>query len=426
MLFSRRSKRDGCPERRASTLFGTVTPRLLPLGACLLFGATLAHAQSPPADEDTRAAAIAAQQQEKAGDLRPYEPNRAEQWVRQAQELLTGQNLQWHPFFESAYRGGGFTLGAGYLQHLGDYQWADVRGSFTPSGYLRFEGEYRAARLFNRRGELSIVGGWRKATEVGYYGLGTAETSLDSETFYSFTQPYLSSTIALRPTRRWLLLTGGAEYSQWRPGPGEGPGPSIETTFTPDTAPGLGAEPVYLQLFGELAVDSRPAAGYTRRGGYYAVSAHQYLDADDRYSFQRIDYEAIQHVPIGRDAWVLSLRGKLETTNTSGGRTVPFFMMPALGGGSDLRGFNSWRFRDLHSLLLQAEWRVLVNGFFDTALFYDAGKVTSRRSDLDFSGLKSDYGIGFRVHGFTATPLRIDVARSNEGFHFVFSASAVF
>ena len=74
-------------------------------------------------------------------------------------------------------------------------------------------------------------------------------------------------------------------------------------------------------------------------------------------------------------------------------------MLPALGGGSSLRGFTSWRFRDRHSLLLQAEWRVLVNSFFDTAIFYDAGKVTARRSDLDFKDLKTDFGIGFRMHG---------------------------
>ena len=126
-------------------------------------------------------------------------------------------------------------------------------------------------------------------------------------------------------------------------------------------------------------------AGYARRGGYYAASLHGYADSDSLYSFQRVDYEAIQHVPLGRDRWVLSLRGKVETTYTGDGHTVPYFMMPSLGGGSDLRGFSSWRFRDLHSLLLQAEWRVLVNAFFDTAIFYDAGKVTNRRSELDFT-----------------------------------------
>ena len=105
---------------------------------------------------------------------------------------------------------------------------------------------------------------------------------------------------------------------------------------------------------------------------------------------------------------------------------IPFFMLPAVGGGSSLRGFTSWRFRDRHSLLLQAEWRVLVNSFFDTALFYDAGKVVASRSDLDFDGLKSDYGIGFRLHGPAATPLRIEFAKSNEGLALVFSAHASF
>jgi outer membrane protein assembly factor BamA len=123
---------------------------------------------------------------------------------------------------------------------------------------------------------------------------------------------------------------------------------------------------------------------------------------------------------------VLSLRGRVETAWGKSGQEIPFFMLPALGGGSSLRGFSSWRFRDNHSLLLQAEWRVLVNSFFDTALFYDAGKVVARTSELDFDGLKSNYGIGFRLHGPAATPLRIEFARSNEGLALVFSAQASF
>jgi outer membrane protein assembly factor BamA len=125
-------------------------------------------------------------------------------------------------------------------------------------------------------------------------------------------------------------------------------------------------------------------------------------------------------------AWVLSLRGRVQTTHLDDDQVIPFFMLPALGGGSSLRGFTSWRFRDRHSLLLQAEWRVLVNSFFDTAIFYDAGKVTDRQSDLDLDGLKSDYGIGFRLHGPAATPLRIELAKSNEGLVIVFSAKASF
>jgi hypothetical protein len=56
----------------------------------------------------------------------------------------------------------------------------------------------------------------------------------------------------------------------------------------------------------------------------------------------------------------------------------------------------------------------------------DAGKVTASRSDLDFEDLKTDYGIGFRMHGPAATPLRIEFAKSNEGLVIVFSAKASF
>ena len=87
----------------------------------------------------------------------------------------------------------------------------------------------------------------------------------------------------------------------------------------------------------------------------------------------------IQHLPILRETWVLSLHGLAQTTMLKGDQEVPFFMLPSLGGGSNLRGFSSWRFRDRNSLLLQAEWRIMANRFLDTAVFYDAGKVAAQQ-----------------------------------------------
>jgi hemolysin activation/secretion protein len=153
---------------------------------------------------------------------------------------------------------------------------------------------------------------------------------------------------------------------------------------------------------------------------------HDFTDTDSLYGFEQVDYEAIQHIPILREAWALSFHGLVQTTYTKNGQQLPFFMMPALGGGSTLRAFASWRFRDQNSLLLQAEWRVMVNRFFDTAVFYDTGKVTADRGDLDLNGLKNNFGIGFRIHGPLATPLRIELAKGNEGFGLVFSSSSVF
>jgi len=77
-------------------------------------------------------------------------------------------------------------------------------------------------------------------------------------------------------------------------------------------------------------------------------------------------------------------------------------------------------------MVMNAEFRWLPAVGLDMALFYDAGKVTSRRNDLNFQQLKSDVGIGARFHGILATPLRIDFAVGNEGWKLVLSGGPVF
>ena len=64
----------------------------------------------------------------------------------------------------------------------------------------------------------------------------------------------------------------------------------------------------------------------------------------------------------------------------------------------------------------------------DTRRFYAAAgfQPDGARSDIDFDGLKDDYGIGIRLHGPQATPIRIDFASGGEGFRINFTSSAVF
>jgi hypothetical protein len=376
--------------------------------------------------QESREAEIARAKAEKVGSLQPYEPSKAERLIGRAEGMLLSGNLRWHPFFDSAYAGGGFTVGAGYRRHVSSYNTIDLRGSITPSGYKRVEAEFLAPRLFDRRGVLSVIGGWREATQVGFYGTGTASTAQDDRANYSFSQPYVTGRLEVRPTRQWLVVGAGVEYSRWDQGPGGGSAPSVEEIYTPTTLPGLGASPTYLHAQGYAAFDWRAAAGYARRGGAYGITVHDFVDRDGDFSFRQVDYDAVQHIPILRDAWVLSLHARVETTFVGDDDQVPFFMLPALGGGSTLRGFASWRFRDRHSMLLQGEWRVLANRFLDMALFYDAGKVMDDRRDISWKGLKSDVGLGFRFHGPIATPLRIEVARGNEGLSLVFSSRAPF
>jgi hypothetical protein len=385
--------------------------------------ATAALAQTP--DPDTRQAAVERAQIEKAGSLHPYVPSRTERLITELENAFVNNTTTWHPYFENAYSGGGFALGAGYLQHVSPYNFVDLRGSYSASQYKLAEAEFSAPRLFHRRGELSLIGGWRDATRVGFYGFGS-DTSLSNRANFAFEQPYGGARLTFWPTRRLFMVRGGMDIARWSLVEPTGRAPSVQTVYTPATLPGLGAVTTYRHTEATVGFDSRVSPGYARRGGFYGITGHDYTDHDSRFGFRQVDYEAIQHIPILRETWVISLRGLASTTWRKSGEETPFFALPSLGGGSNLRGFSSWRFRDQNSLLLQAEWRIMANRFFDTALFYDAGKVAARREDLDLNGLRNDYGFGARFHTPFATVFRVDVARSREGTRFVFATSPAF
>ena len=81
-------------------------------------------------------------------------PNRAEALLDRVDEILASGVPRWHPFFENAYSGGGFTLGVGYTHSVSPYNTIDVRGSYTVLDFKRVEAEFIAPRLFHRRGAL--------------------------------------------------------------------------------------------------------------------------------------------------------------------------------------------------------------------------------------------------------------------------------
>ena len=240
--------------------------------AAVLLGSTAAFAQqSTAAGQDSppgaRAAEVEQAQAAKAQALRPYEPGSAERVVGRLEDMFVNGRVHLHPFFESAYAGGGFTLGAGYAQHVSAYNTIDVRGSITPSGYKRIEAAFLAPRLFRRQGTLNVLGGWRDATQVAFYGIGTENTSAADRANYSFEQPYAAAALEVRPSHTQLVMLGGVEMSQWQQGPGSGAAPSVDEVYTPDTLPGLGSRVTYLHSHAGVGVDWRPSPGYARPAG---------------------------------------------------------------------------------------------------------------------------------------------------------------
>jgi len=374
--------------------------------------------------QDTRAAEIAAEQERKAADLKAYKPSGAEMWTIRLRREFIDLPSGFYPYFSSVYSGGGFTLGAGFREYYGDRTHWDIKGLYSLKSYKLVE--FSTDSIGHAQGRVDLHGriGWRDATQVSYYGLGI-DTVTDDRSTFRLKEGYAGGTVNMRPAK-YAVFGASADYEDYSMGSGLGTVPSIEEIFTPATAPGLGVSPTYLHTSASAGLDSRPSPGYARHGGLYEVRYHNYADQDKTYSFDRVDGEIVQHLPILRETWVISLHGLVQTT-LNDNDTVPYFLLPSLGSGSTLRGYPSWRFRDRHSLLMSGEFRWIPNRMaVDMALFYDTGKVAPRWDDLGFKGLKSDVGIGIRFHGPLATPLRIDIAKGSEGINIVFGGSAAF
>jgi hypothetical protein len=373
--------------------------------------------------QESREATIAAEQAEKAKQLAPRVPSKAERILLEVKGALMGTPNGFYPYLGSVYSGGGFTLGAGYRRFYGDRTHWDLKGLYSVKSYKFVELSTDSWGHANGRIDLHGRLSWRDATQVAFHGLGT--DSPEDRTNFRMKQTFVGGDLALWPVGPTVLRIG-ASYEDFSLEAGLGNNPSIEEVHTPATAPGLGASPTYLHSMTSAGIDWRPSPGYARRGGLYEVSYHNYADLDDTYSFDRVDGEIVQHIPILRENWVISLHGLVQTT-LDDDDVVPFFLLPSLGSGSTLRGYSSWRFRDRHSLLMSAEWRWIPNRLgLDMAIFYDAGKVASRWGDLDLDGLKSDVGVGVRFHSPVATPLRIELAKGSEGVRLVFAGSAAF
>ena len=339
-----------------------------------------ALASAPAAAQETRADVIAQAQAEKAQRLAPYEPGTAERIALDIKKRVLETPDGFYPWFESVYSGGGLTLGAGYRRFYGDRAFWDARGLYSVKSYKLIELGTDVPKLRQGRVNLRAVGGWRDATQVNFYGVG-GDTPIEGLSNFRMQQAYVGAQVRARGPGP-LFVEFGLQYEDYSLESGTGATPSIEERYTAETAPGLGGNPSYVHTLVSGGVDSRPSPGYARRGGLYTLGYESYIDVDGAYSFDRVQAEIVQHVPILRENWVISLHGVARAT-LDDEAVVPYFLLPSLGSGSTLRAYPSWRFRDRHSLLLTGEWRWIPSrSFLDMAIFYDAGTVASRVEDL--------------------------------------------
>ena len=305
--------------------------------------------------------------------------------------------------------GGGFAAGPALRLRTDDIVFTTT-SAFSLRRYWIVESALDVPRLGSNRLSAQLYGRRRDYPQEDFFGLGP-DSQVEDQTDFRLTDTAARGSLAFHLTP-WLTAGGAVEYLA--PDVSRGTDsryPDTVSVVDPRFAPGLTEQPDFMRYEGRLDLDYRNPALNARNGGRYTFTVSQYEDRDlDRYSFVRADVDLQQYIPFFHEHRYFALRGLFTTTSTDGGNEVPFYLQPTLGGAYGLRSFRAYRFRDRHRMLLQGEYRYIVNAFVTGALFYEAGKVAPSRSDLDFKDLERSYGFGLRLGSRQGVVFRGDIA----------------
>ena len=371
--------------------------------------------------QESRADTLKQAREEKQQAVAPYEPSMLETMLKTIERggvpLITRDGV--YLKLGSLTTGSGFAYGAGYRSRrlFDGAATVDVWGGASMTRYWAGEGRLRFPELANGFIDAQAYARRHDYPREDYFGLGPASLRRN-HTDYAIQATTIGARAAVRPAPI-VAIGGGFEHIDAGLSDGADPAlPSIGEVFDEQSAPGLTQQPDYLRSIVFVDVDWRRPLN-ARKGGWYRAEVSRY---DDRqglgFSFDRLDVDLRQFVSFLSERRVLVGRVAASTSNVEPEEQVPFYLMPTLGGKDTLRGFHEYRFRGPHALLLQGEYRFEIWSGLDAALFYDAGKVALRRSQLDFKHLESDYGFGFRFNTDRGIVARVDAAfGSRDGKH---------
>lgn len=387
--------------------------RLL-LAVCLSawFIATPAFAQ------DTRAEQLEQEKIAKAANVQPEQREAGDLIITRLQQLFMPAPPAWRLTAGDFRPSAGFGAGVAYVAPLGHALWT-TKAAWSIMNFKQAQTALELPPIAAGRVHASTFFKWNDAPALPYFGLGNA-SSRANEVHYGLRWVEAGIDVQVRAGRQFHY--GGAfGYFGAHSSNGSGSDSSIGNVFTDAGAPGLGSAPTWVHSSAFAAFDTRESPGYTQSGALYQVTLHRYADDGGQYTFSQTQIDLRQFIPVLNHNWVIALQGLANMTATAEGQTVPYFMLPTVGGRDSLPGFGQYRFADRNSLLLRSELRWSAAPLLDVAAIFDQGKVAPKPTDLDLKGLKSSVGFGVRIHSLRVTALRIDVARSSEGWRLNFT-----
>jgi outer membrane protein assembly factor BamA len=383
----------------------------------------LALGLSLPAQTPTRTASIEAERDRKQGQLKPEENTKPEKFLIDFQkkrylERFTNGINGFRAKIGNMATGAGFALGPEFIldELNGGRTLFRISAQAATSRSLKFESALSHRPWNDDRMLLEANAFHRNYNRMNFYGLGP-ESEKTGRTVYRLEDTSADFLVSGRIAKYWKA-GGGVGLSNFNTGPGvDRRFATADATYRNAGIPGLDRQTDFWRtsLFGQI--DYRDNPNGPKSGGNYVF---QQTWLEDRtlglHDLRRLDIALNQYLGFFNRTRVLALGARATYTDTRGGQSVPFYLMPALGGSDDLRGYRFMRFADRNMLALNAEYRWEIFSGLDGAIFADAGKVAPRRGLINFKDLESSAGFGFRFNVRNSTFIRIDTAFSHEGF----------
>ena len=139
------------------------------------------------------------------------------------------------------------------------------------------------------------------------------------------------------------------------------------------------------------------------------------------FNYQLYKFHWNHYREIGEDhVLAVRLAGKYAAGN------VPFFLLPALGQGADLRGYVAGLYRDRILVTAQAEYRLRLTERFGIVAFGGVGSVAPAWDEFEEALPSAGAGIRWVLAEKNQVSLRVDVAWGKDDAEFYVGVGEAF
>ncbi|HEX9366421.1 MAG TPA: hypothetical protein VF921_07330 [Vicinamibacterales bacterium] len=324
--------------------------------------------------------------------------------------------------FGDVKEGSGVALGPALSQKLANGAYTQIKAVYSIHRFRLLQARYDTRPFWQGRAIVVSRVRWQDAPRLALFRLGPDAPGLSVEYKERKTEGSARINVRLAPL---LRVAGGFGIERYATGAGRIDLAEDQQLPAVPPMPGLGTHPWFAHTFLSAALDSRKSPDYSRSGRLVEAAIHDYRDwHDGQGAFERAEGTVAQLVPTYGARGVIDVSAQTWLSRSTGSRSVPFFLMPTLGGASGLLAYKAYRFRDRNALLLKAEYRWAVHQMIDVAGVYEAGKVAPTARGLGLNHAASSVGGGIRVHSKTSGLVSLDVAHGRDGFGFAVGFTA--